>query len=161
WREELLNGILGADVIGFHTYDDVRHFLSAASRLSNLESNANELIRDSRTISVDAFPISIDYQKYKKLAEDSQTRRNERKLKQMVSHNKLLIAIDRLEYSKGRLRRLEAYSLLLRSHPERKGKVTLMQLVVASRDNVPKYKELKEEMNKRISEINGAYSTLG
>jgi len=161
WREELLNGVLGADVIGFHTYDDVRHFLSAAGRLSNLESNANELIRDSRTISVDAFPISIDYQKYKKLAEDSQTRRNERKLKQLVNHNKLLIAIDRLDYSKGIIHRLNAYNLLLKNHPELKGKVTMLQLVVPSRDNVPKYKELKEEMNRLISEINGAYSTLG
>jgi trehalose 6-phosphate synthase/phosphatase len=161
WREQLLNGILGADVIGFHTYDDVRHFLSAASRLTGLDSNANELIIDSRTISVDAFPISIDYKKYKKLAEDSQTRRNERKLKQMVNHNKLLIAIDRLDYSKGILHRLKAYRLLLKNHPELKGKVTMMQLVVPSRDNVPKYKELKEEMNGLISEINGTYSTLG
>ncbi len=161
WREQLLEGILGADVIGFHTYDDVRHFLSAASRLADIEGTANELIKDSRTICIDAFPISIDYQKYKKLAEESQTRRNERKLKQMVNNNKLLIAIDRLDYSKGILHRLKAYSLLLKNHPELRGKITLMQLVVPSRDNVPKYKELKEEMNKLVSEINGRYSTLG
>jgi trehalose 6-phosphate synthase/phosphatase len=161
WRKELLHGVLGADVIGFHTYDDVRHFLSAASRIINIDGTANELIKDNRAITVDAFPISIDYKKYKQLAEDTQTRRNERKLKQLINHNKLIISIDRLDYSKGILHRLRAYKLLLQRHPELRGKMTMIQLVVPSRDNVPRYKELKEEMNVLVSDINGTYSTLG
>ncbi len=161
WRKELLNGLLGADVIGFHTYDDVRHFISAANRITGLNNVANEVGVDSRTVVVDAFPISIDYKKYRSLAEDANTRRNERKLRQLINHNKLIISIDRLDYSKGIIDRLRAYQLFLENHPELRGKVSMIQLVVPSRDNVPKYKELKEEMNRMVSEINGRFSTLG
>lgn len=161
WRKELLCGLLGADVIGFHTYDDVRHFISAANRIIGLNNMANEIRVDSRTVTVDAFPISIDYKKYKSLAEDSNTRRNERKLRQLINHNRLIISIDRLDYSKGIIQRLKAYQLFLQQHPELRGKVTMIQLVVPSRDTVAKYKELKEEMNRMVSEINGKFSTLG
>lgn len=161
WRQELLNGLLGADVIGFHTYDDVRHFISAVNRINGVNNIANELRVDSRSVTVDAFPISIDYKKYRSLAEDPNTRRNERKLRQLINHNRLIISIDRLDYSKGIIHRLQAYQLFLENHPELRGKITLIQLVVPSRDTVPKYKELKEEMNRMVSEINGRFSTLG
>lgn len=161
WRKELLQGVLGADVLGFHTYDDVRHFLSATTRILNIDGMANELTIGNRKVAVDAFPISIDYKKYRQIAEDNVTRRNERKLKQLINHNKLVISIDRLDYSKGIIHRLRAYELFLEKHPELRGKVTMIQLVVPSRDNVPKYKELKEEMNRMVSEINGRFSTLG
>lgn len=161
WRKELLHGVLGADVIGFHTYDDVRHFISAANRVLNVNGIANELIKGNRRITIDAFPISIDYKKYKSLAETTQVKRNEKKLRQLISNNKLIISIDRLDYSKGIIQRLKAYQLLLERHPELKGKISMIQLVVPSRDNVRKYKELKEEMNRLVSEINGRFSTLG
>lgn len=161
WRSELLTGLLGADVIGFHTYDDVRHFISAVNRINGVNNEANELRIEGRTVIVDAFPISIDYKKYRALAEDSTTRRNERKLRQLINHNKLIISIDRLDYSKGIIHRLEAYQLFLEQHPELRGKVAMIQLVVPSRDTVPKYKQLKEEMNRMVSEINGRFSTLG
>jgi len=161
WRKELLNGLLGADVIGFHTYDDVRHFISAVNRITGLPNIANEIRIESRTAIVDAFPISIDYKKYRSLAEDANTRRNERKLRQLINHNRLIISIDRLDYSKGIIHRLQAYQLFLEQHPELRGKVAMIQLVVPSRDTVPKYKELKEEMNRMVSEINGKFSTLG
>src|SRR5690606_33234748 len=97
----------------------------------------------------------------KSLAEDPNIKRNERKLRQLINHNKLIISIDRLDYSKGINQRLQAYQLFLEQHPELRGKVTMIQLVVPSRDSVPKYKELKEEMNRMVSEINGRFSTLG
>ena len=161
WRKELIEGVLGADVVGFQTYDDVRHFLSAATRILNVDCMANEIALGTRQVTVDAFPISIDYKKYRSLAEENTTRRNERKLRQLINHNKLVISIDRLDYSKGIIPRLRAYQLFLERHPELRGKVTMIQLVVPSRDTVPKYKELKEEMNRLVSEINGRFSTLG
>lgn len=161
WRKELLTGLLGADVIGFHTYDDVRHFLSAVNRILNIKGIGNELMFRNRKVAIDAFPMSIDYNKYRQLSEDITTKRNERKLKQLVNHSKLIISIDRLDYSKGIIHRLQAYQMLFERHPELKGKVTMIQLVVPSRDTVRKYKELKEDMNKMVSEINGRFSTLG
>ncbi len=161
WRKELLHGLLGADVIGFHTYDDVRHFISAVNRILGVNNTANEVRVGERTVIIDAFPISIDYNKYRMLAEDANTKRNERKIRQLINHNKLIISIDRLDYSKGIIHRLKAYQMFLEKHPEVRGKVAMIQLVVPSRDTVPKYKELKEEMNRMVSEINGSFSTLG
>lgn len=160
WRKELLTGLSGADVVGFHTYDDVRHFLSATSRILNVNATVNELVIDNRKIVADAFPISIDYKKYRQLAESAETKRNERKLRELTGHNKLVISIDRLDYTKGILNRLQAYKLLLERHPELRGKITLVHLVVPSRDNVARYKELKEEMDKLIGDINGRFSTF-
>lgn len=161
WRKELLSGVLGADVIGFHTYDDVRHFISAANRINGITGNANQLNVKDRVVAIDAFPISIDYQKYRQLAEQSLTRKNERKLRKLTNNNKLIISIDRLDYSKGIIHRLHAFNLLLEKHPELRGKIVYIQLVVPSRDNVLKYKEIKEEMNRMVSEINGRFGMLG
>jgi trehalose 6-phosphate synthase/phosphatase len=144
WRKELLQGVYGSDVIGFHTYDDVRHFISAANRITGVSAMANELLMGERRVTVDAFPISIDYKKYREQAEDPITRRNEKKLKQLINDNKLIISIDRLDYSKGIIHRLKAYLLFLEQHKELHSKVTMIQLVVPSRDTVQKYKELKE-----------------
>ncbi len=160
WRKELLRGLLGADVIGFHTYDDVRHFLSSTNRIINVEGISNELRVDNRLVTIDAFPMGIDYRKYSQLAEDKDVRQHERKIKKLADHKKLIISIDRLDYSKGIIQRLLAYQIFLEKYPEHRGKVTMLQLVVPSRDNVPKYKELKEEMNRLISEINGKYGKL-
>ncbi|XZF12675.1 bifunctional alpha,alpha-trehalose-phosphate synthase (UDP-forming)/trehalose-phosphatase [Chitinophagaceae bacterium MMS25-I14] len=161
WRRELLCGLLGADVIGFHTYDDVRHFISAANRILNISGTANELFIKDRIVSVDAFPISIDYKKYRQLAESAAAKRNEKKLRALTSNNKLIISIDRLDYSKGIIQRLQAFELMMQRHPELRGKITYIQLVVPSRDAVLKYKEMKEEMNRMVSEINGKYGLLG
>ena len=161
WRRELLQGMVGADIIGFHTYDDVRHFLSAANRIEQIQAEGNRLLCETHTTVVDAFPISIDYKKYHDLAEDNATRRVERKLKPLIHSGKHILSIDRLDYSKGILHRLHAYEIFLERHPELHGKVTLMQLVVPSRDTVPKYSELKDEMNRLIGEINGRFGKLG
>lgn len=161
WRREILHGVLGADLLGFHTYDDVRHFCSAATRIAGVPLTANELWVNHRMVVADAFPISIDYEKYRALVNEPTTRRNERKIKQFIHYNKLIISIDRLDYSKGIIHRLQAYALFLQRHPELCGKVSMIQLVVPSRDGVPQYKQLKEDMNRMISEINGRFSTLG
>ncbi len=161
WRDQLLKGLLGADLIGFHTYDDVRHFMSAATRIVNIASNANELIlEEERSLLVDAFPMGIDYDKYNNSVFSPQTRRNEHKLHQLMGDKKLMISIDRLDYSKGIPQRLEAYELFLEKYPEFKEKVIFLQLVVPSRDQVKSYASLKEEINRLVSDINAAYGTL-
>ncbi len=161
WRYELLKGLMGADLIGFHTYDDVRHFMSAAMRISNTQSNANEIVLDDRSVVVDAFPMGIDYNKYRDNVLNSKTKRNEHKLHQLMGDKKLMIAIDRLDYSKGIPQRLEAFELFLRNNPEFRERVIFLQLVVPSRDTVKQYATLKEEINRLVSDINAKYGTLG
>jgi trehalose 6-phosphate synthase/phosphatase len=160
WRAELLNGVLGADVIGFHTYDDVRHFLSSNIRINGHMSTANEITVSNRKVTVDAFPISIDFVKYNSLTEESATIQNEQKIRKITNGRKLFISIDRLDYSKGIINRLRAFELLLKTHPELCEKIVLVHVVVPSRDNVSKYKELKQEMDRIISDINGRYGAL-
>lgn len=160
WRKEILCGILGADLVGFHTYDDTRHFIDSVTRILGNSAIANELMIEDRKVVIDAFPIGIDYEKFHKLSEDATVRRNERKLKKLINNNKLLISIDRLDYSKGILHRLKAFRLLLERYPDLKGNIRLIQLIVPSRDNVAQYKELKEEMNRMVTDINGDFGTF-
>ncbi len=161
WREKLLKGLLGADLIGFHTYDDVRHFMSAATRIVNMQANANELVlEEERSVIVDAFPMGIDYNKYRENVFNPKTKRNENKLHQLMGDKKLILSIDRLDYSKGIPQRLQAYDMFLRKHPEFREKVIFLQLVVPSRDQVKQYVTLKEEINRQVSDINAKYGTL-
>lgn len=160
WRDALIKGVMGADLIGFHTYDDVRHFMSATTRISNTQANANEIIWDDRNIIVDAFPMGIDYDKYRESVFKSQTRRNEQKLYQLMGEKKLMISIDRLDYSKGIPQRLKAFELFLKKYPQFKEQVIFIQLVVPSRDTVQQYASLKEEVNRLVSDINASYGTI-
>lgn len=161
WRDQLLKGLLGADLIGFHTFDDVRHFMSAATRIVHAPANANELIlEEERTVIVDAFPMGIDYDKYRNHVFNPKTKRNETKLHQLMGDRKLMISIDRLDYSKGIPERLKAYELFLRKNPEFKEQVIFIQLVVPSRDQVKHYATLKEEINRLVSDINAKHGTL-
>ncbi|GAA4469643.1 hypothetical protein GCM10023093_29450 [Nemorincola caseinilytica] len=161
WKAELLKGLLGADIIGFQTKADVRHFLSTVRTVLSMTPNGNkELVMGGRKIVIEAFPISIDHKKFHDLAKEKATDEHVQKVKAM-GDTKIMLSIDRLDYSKGILQRLQAYELFLKKHPEWRQKVTLVHLIVPSRDNVPNYKKLKEEMNRQISQINGTYSVFG
>lgn len=160
WRNELLQGLLGADLIGFHTYDDVRHFISGIGHITNLQVTTNEIIWQNRNIIADAFPISIDYKKYSSTVFKSQTERNQQRLHQLIGERKLIISIDRLDYSKGIPERLIAFEEFLKKYPAYKEKVILLQLVVPSRDTVRQYATLKREINRLVADINARYGTI-
>ena len=146
--------MLGADLIGFHTYDDMRHFLSSVSRLVGIP-NAHGRIDKGRIIEVDSFPMGIDYQKYALSAASPKTIDKEIKYRASLGDQKLVLSIDRLDYSKGIPKRLEAFELFLKEHPEFQEKVSLIMVVVPSRDKVGQYKELKEEVDLLVGSING------
>lgn len=148
WRRELLEGVLGADVVGFHTYDDVRHFLSSNSRINGYASTASEISVDNRRVIVDAFPISIDFSKYSDLTEDPATLASEQKVRKITDDRQLFISIDRLDYSKGIVNRLRAFDIMLQAHPELAERIVYIHVVVPSRDTVPRYQELKQEMDR-------------
>ena len=160
WRRELLDGVLGSDLIGFHTYDDMRHFLSSVSRINFIGNNHGQIMRDRRTIVVDSFPIGIDYDKYAASAASPATLSREVKFRTSLGDQKLMLSIDRLDYSKGIPARLEIFDIFLGKHPEYQGKVSLLMIVVPSRDNVEKYKHLKEEVDLLVGRINGKYGSM-
>lgn len=160
WRRELLMGMIGADFLGFHTYDDMRHFLSSVSRLAGIGNSNGKINVGNRKIMVDALPMGIDYQKYNDAASAPETLAREVRYRTSIGETKLILSIDRLDYSKGIPQRLRAFELFLKKHPEFKEKVSIIMVVVPSRDSVGKYKELKEEVDLLVGRINGHYGRL-
>jgi trehalose 6-phosphate synthase/phosphatase len=169
WREQLLHGILGSDLIGFHTYDYERHFISSVKRILGLEVNFNEILYEDRIVKVDSFPMGIDYGKFNnaaKLNEDSNPEERsdlQKRLdghKQSTSGAKLILSIDRLDYTKGIPNRIRAFEYFLNRYPQYKEKVRLIMLAVPSRSNVPQYKKLKRETDELVGRINGQFSTV-
>lgn len=161
WRYELLEGMLGADLIGFHTFDDVRHFLSSVTRVLPVSSSANIITANDRSIVAESFPMGIDEHKYASLPKQPKVIEQIQQVKDSFKNTKLILSIDRLDYSKGILQRLEAFELLLKLHPEYIGKIALYMIVVPSRDTVPQYKHLHDEIDKKVGSINGVYRTMG
>lgn len=160
WRQELLNGVLGADYIGFHTYDDMRHFLSSCHRLAGVAYDGNEMIIGNRLVVADSLPMGIDYDKYAQSAESDEAEERIERYSKALSAEHLILSIDRLDYSKGIPNRLRAFESFLEQHPEYHKKVSLVLLVVPSRDTVDSYKELKETVDNLVGRINGRYAEM-
>ncbi|ALM07400.1 trehalose-6-phosphate synthase [Sediminicola sp. YIK13] len=169
WRKEVLRGLLGSDLIGFHTYDYERHFLSSVRRLLGLEVSFNEINLEDRVIKVDSFPMGIDYKKFSDAAskhekntadKQSELQRRLNVHKESTPDAKLILSIDRLDYSKGIAKRLNAFEYFLKKHPEYQEKVRLIILAVPSRSNVPQYQLLKKEIDELVGRINGEFATV-
>jgi trehalose 6-phosphate synthase/phosphatase len=160
WRNEILNGILGADLVGFHTYDYVRHFLSSVSRILGNEHTIGQIIIGNRMVKVDAFPMGIDYDRYANAPRNTEIKREIERLKKKVKGNRIILSVDRLDYSKGILHRLEAFDCFLHSYPEYREKVTLILVAVPSRTGVETYKILKRELDELVGRTNGEYGTM-
>ena len=160
WRRQLLNGMLGSDFLGFHTYDDMRHFLSSVNRLAGI-GNSNGIIKvNGRMVMVDALPMGIDYDKYADSASSPETLEREVRYRTSIGEEKLLLSIDRLDYSKGIPQRLEAFELFLERNPDYLERVSIIMIVVPSRDQVDMYRHLKEEIDLLVGRINGKYSRI-
>ncbi len=159
WRSELLEGLLGADLVGFHTYDDARHFLAACSRILLLQPTLNSITLNERKIEVESFPMGIDDKKFAGLTNEIEVRQHIESLQQTFNGTRLILTIDRLDYSKGILQRLQAFDLLLEKFPAWREKVSLYMIVVPSRDSVAMYKELRNEIDKLAGNINARYRT--
>ena len=168
-REMLLEGILGADLIGFHTFDYERHFLSSVKRILRLDVNFNKIIQGIREITVNTFPMGIDYEKFNLAAKKQLTQINSEKSelkKQLESHkktsknSKLILSIDRLDYTKGVINRIKAFEVFLENHPELLEKVRLIMLTVPSRSDVPEYKRLKRATDEIVGRVNGKFATV-
>jgi trehalose 6-phosphate synthase/phosphatase len=161
WRKEILSGLLGADLIGFHTYDYVRHFLGSSARIMATEHSMGTLTVGDRVIKVDAFPMGIDYDRYSNAAKDPSVKKALTTIRKKVSDRKTIISIDRLDYTKGILQRLEAFDLFLSQNPKYRGKVTLILVAVPSRTGVEDYIELRKRVEGLVGRINGEHGVIG
>lgn len=159
-RAEILEGLLGADFIGFHTHDYMRHFISAAERVLHIDFKLDEAQCGNRIVRVDALPMGINYDLYHGASQKPEVRQAIDRSREFFGEHKLILSVDRLDYSKGILHRLWGFASFLDHHPEYHGKVTLAMVIVPSRDQVGSYAELKTKIDEEIGSINGRYSTM-
>jgi len=161
WRKELLEGILGADLVGFHTYDYAGHFLSSVRYLLGHDSVMGKITAGERVVKVDAFPVGIDYERYAGAAEAPATEAERRRFRGNLGDRKMILSIDRLDYTKGIIQRLEAFGLFLDRHPEYREKLTMVLVVVPSRTMVGRYAQLKKQVDELVGAVNGRHGTIG
>lgn len=161
WRTQLLEGILGADLVGLHEYDYVRHFLSSVYRILGAENHYNQISMGERLVRIDAFPMGIDYDKFANSHKNPDVRKEIEQMRHQVSgRQQVIVSVDRLDYTKGILNRLQAFDSFLERYPDYHGKVTLIVVAVPSRTRLEQYNQLKEQIETLIGRINGQYSSI-
>jgi trehalose 6-phosphate synthase len=156
-RNEVLLGVLHCDLIGFHTYDYARHFLSSCSRILGLTTTPNGVEFEGKIITVGAFPIGIDPDKFMEGLQKEKVKKRIATLEEKFKGVKLMVGVDRLDYIKGVPQKLHALEVFLTDHPEWIGKVVLVQVAVPSRQDVEEYQNLRAVVNELVGRINGKF----
>ncbi len=159
WRKSLLWGLLGADLIGFHTLGYMRHFLSSLTHVLGLDTDLDEVLLESRVVRCGAFPMGIDNAAFLRLSASAPVRRESDKLRRAAAGVRMVLGVDRLDYTKGIPRRLAAFERLLESSPEYRGHVQLLQIAAPSREKTPAYASFKRRLDEQVGRINGRFGT--
>jgi trehalose 6-phosphate synthase/phosphatase len=160
WKSALLQGLLGADLLGFHTYDYVQHFIQSAKMVLKIENQFNALYYENRMIRVDLFPIGIDYQKFRDALLNDLAARISTGLEEKFIGQKIIFSVDRLDYTKGLSYRLDGYQEFLLRYPQWREKVVFIFNIIPSRANISSYSEMRGQIEQQVSAINGRFSSL-
>ncbi len=161
YREEILRGMIGANLLGFHTYDYVRYFLESVRRVLGFDSEMGFIYsnrHEDHVVKADMFPIGIDYKRFS--IPDDALKDEIEEILYRVKGCRIVLSVDRLDYTKGILNKLSAFDRFLERNPGYWGKVVLILLVVPSRTNVEHYKSLKKEIDEVVGNINGKRATF-
>ncbi len=156
WARELLHGMLGCDLIGFHVEEYVENFLESVRVLLGASVSGNTIYWDGREIRAEAHPIGIDVSRFERMSEDME--REAHNLREEVGAEFLVVGIDRLDYTKGILSRLLAFEQFLKDYPEYHERVAFYQVATPSRTEVESYQQLKREVDEAVGRINGAFA---
>lgn len=159
-RNKVLQGVLAADLIGFHTYDYARHFLSVCTRILGLEASPRGVTYKDHFANVGIFPIGIDPNYWISALQSPAVKERILDLEERFRDKKVLLGVDRLDYIKGVPHKLMAFEILLARQPELKGKVVLVQIGVPSRTEVDEYKKLISQTNELVGRINAQYGSV-
>lgn len=159
FRDRLLEGVLGADLIGFHTAGYARHFAASLSLLLGLGARIDHVMLAEREVRIGIFPMGIDATGWADLAGTSAVRDATATLRS-GGDCALLVGIDRLDYTKGIPRRILAFELLLATHPELAERVRLIQVAVPSRGGVEAYREFRSQIERLVGRVNGRFGTV-
>ncbi len=160
WRTQLLNGLLGSDLIGFHTYDYTQYFLRCVSRMLGYEHDLGRIQLEDRMVKADTFPMGIDFDKFNRASSLQAVKSECEQLQRKLSGLRVILSVDRLDYSKGIVHRLRGYAAFLENNPSWRAKVVLLCVVVPSRIGVEHYRQMKSQVDELIGEINGQFGTI-
>jgi trehalose 6-phosphate synthase len=161
WRTEILEGLLGADVVGFQTRLAARNFRELCRRFCDASPVRGALRFQGRNIRSRAFPISIDVEQYRALADSDEVARRTAEFRGLVGDRRIILGVDRLDYTKGIDTRLKAFGELLRSGRASGKDCVFVQVAVPSRERVAEYKELRSNVERIVGDINGEFAEIG
>ncbi|MCO4753247.1 MAG: bifunctional alpha,alpha-trehalose-phosphate synthase (UDP-forming)/trehalose-phosphatase [Bacteriovoracaceae bacterium] len=159
-REEILEAMIHADLIGFHDFAYLRHFVSSVYNLLGIHSSLLEIRSPHNNTKLGVYPVSINTQDFISKASSKKTAKAIHRYGLDIGDRKYILGVDRLDYSKGILYKLEAYQSFLRENPKYVGRVQLIQIAVPSRTDVPEYIKLRHDVERLVSEINGEFSEI-
>lgn len=161
WRREILEGVLGADLVGFHTYEYTQHFLQSVLRILGHANNIGQILLSERVVRADTFPMGIDYDRFSNAASSPDVQHEVSRLRASLGDVRVVLSADRLDYTKGILNRLEGFDLFLEQNPQWHGKIVLVLIVVPSRIGVDQYDLMKRQLEELVGRINGKYGNIG
>jgi trehalose 6-phosphate synthase/phosphatase len=159
-RSELLRSVLAADLVGFHTYDYARHFVSACTRILGLEGTPEGVEDQGRLTRVAAFPIGIDSDRFIRALEVPEVIQHMKELKERFAGRKVMLGVDRLDMIKGIPQKILAFEKFLEENANWRDKVVLLQIAVPTRTDVPEYQKLTSQVHEIVGRINGRFGTL-
>ncbi|MCH7761034.1 bifunctional alpha,alpha-trehalose-phosphate synthase (UDP-forming)/trehalose-phosphatase [candidate division TA06 bacterium] len=160
WRREILEGLLGADLIGFHTHEYTQYFLRSLFRILGKDHEMGEILHKNRLVKAGTFPMGIDFQRFYEAPEDPEVQKERKRLQKKTRDCKTILSIDRLDYTKGILNRLQGYEILLDKNPKWRGKINLILIVVPSRTKVELYQQMKKQIDEMVGRINGRFGSI-
>jgi trehalose 6-phosphate synthase/phosphatase len=160
WREEILDGLLGSSLIGFHTHDYARDFLTSVLRTSGFEHQLGSLTLRDRVVEVDTFPMGVEFDRFEQAAKSKETELSVEELRQKCAGQKVIFSVDRLDYTKGLINRLRGYETFLKNNPQWHGKVVFIISVAPSRIGVDSYQAMKLELEQTVGRIVGDFGNV-
>lgn len=160
WKEKIVGGMLGADLIGFHTHEYVQHFLKTVQMVQGFDSQFRNILMKERIIKAEMFPLGIDYEKFHNASTNPKMVEQLEQIQNNFHDKKIIFSVDRLDYTKGVTHRLAGFERFLDKHPEWRGRVVFILVIVPSRQIISKYNERKKLIEERVGRINGKYSSL-
>ncbi|MPZ48724.1 MAG: hypothetical protein GEU75_05320 [Dehalococcoidia bacterium] len=159
WRREILEGLLGADLVGFHTTLDANHFIESCRRILKVTPTNDIVMHQDRPVRAGAFPLGIDTHFWSSLATRPDVMEHATEIRSETQNRKILVGIDRLDYTKGLPSRLTAIELLFQADPDLARRLRLIQVIFPSREAIESYASLKRRVDEIVGRINGRYGT--
>jgi trehalose 6-phosphate synthase/phosphatase len=160
-RKELLEGLMGADFIGFHNHDYLRHFSSSVVRILGCESLMDDFHYGERIVKIEAHPLGVDFVNIRQACEDLRAGKKSSKILDGLDAETVLLGVDRLDYTKGLPEKLLGFREFLQNNPDQVGRVTLIQVCVPSRTEIPTYGNLRATVERLVGQINGEFGRPG